>query len=237
MKRVNYLLIFILLFAFNLRAENRDIKKTKEKSFQQKADGYFLDGKFSLAEIYYLKALKEKPDNYDINYNLGRIYYKQEEYKKAIQQLQTAYEIKPKNEIMFRIALCHDALEKPEKALSIYNDIIMKDPNYAKANLEAGIIGVKKLYNKQIAITNWERFLVLRPNDIQASNIRIALGYLRDPNFILKPPGKKGASTVTTGTGPEKTQFYLIPDIKGKDLKSKSEEKYNLKSKKTITTD
>ncbi len=237
MKRINYLLIFTLLFVFNLRAENQDIPKTKEKLSLQKADKYFLDGKFSLAEIFYLKALKEKPDDYDINHNLGRIYYNQEEYKKAIQHLQTAYEIKPENEIMYRIALCYDGLEKPEKALTIYNDIIKKDPNYAKANLEAGIIGVKKLYDKQIAITNWERFLVLRPNDVQASNIKIALGYLRDPNFILKPPNKGGASTVTAEAGAEKTSFPLMPDIKGKDLKSKSEEKYNLKNKKTITTD
>jgi tetratricopeptide (TPR) repeat protein len=231
MKRVNYVLIFLLITALNLKAD--------EKSNLEKADQYFQDGKLSLAEIFYNKALNTRPDNYDANYNLGRIYYFQDEHKKGIKYLQTAYDLQPSNEIMFHIGNCYAGMDQPEKAMEIYSNIIKKDPDYADTHLNAGQVALKQLYKKEITIANWEKFLVLRPNDTQASNIRKALEYLRDPNFVLKRPSEAGTpGTVgTPGHTAEQGLPKLFLDIKGKDLKSESEKKYYLKKKKGITTE
>ena len=233
MKSVNYVLIFFLMTALNLNALNAE-----EKSNLQKADQFFLDGKLSLAEIYYNKVLNTKPEDFNANYNLGRIYNVQDEFKKAIKYLQTAYDLQPSNEIMFHIANCHAGMKEPEKALEMYSNIIKKDPDYTDAYLNAGQIGLKQLYKKEVTIENWEKFLVLRPNDIQASNIRIALEYLRDPNFILKGPSGTGTAAVgtggTPGSGAGEDKQTLFPNIKGKDLNLNPVEKYEYKKKKTI---
>ncbi len=249
MKNIISLLIFILILSIISIFEA--YPQEKEKTFLQKADEYFQNGKFSLAEIFYNKAIKEQPDNFNANYNLGKTFFFQESYEKSIKYLQMAYDIKPENEIIFHIANCYANIKKPAKALSTYSNIIKKDPAYADVYLNAGNIGLKQLYNKNLTIVHWEKFLTISPNDPQAPNIRKALGYLKDPNFVLKPPaekGKPGESDVTTAPGTSglpgatsgtNAEGYspLLPDIKGKDLKSASEEKYNLKKKKDITTE
>jgi len=249
MKKIVVILIFSLMFSFIFLTS---IYTQEEKTFLEKADEYFEKGKFSLAEIFYNKAVQEHPDNFNANYNLGKIYYYQKSYKKSLKYLQMAYDLKPDKEIMFHIANCYVHDKKPKKALSIYSNLLRIDPGYADIHLNAGNIGLKQLYNKHLTIGHWEKFLELRPNDPQAPNIRKALGYLRDPNFVLKPPAGQdtessehitGTSTgvdrlsdATSGTNTEGMEM-LLPDIKGKDLKSESEEKYKLKNKKTITTD
>lgn len=242
-------LMLCILFIATLYSEEK-----AEQSFLQKADEYFQNGKFSLAEIFYNKAVEEHPDNFDANYNLGKTYFFQKFYEKSIKYLQTAYDIKPANEIMFHIANCFASIGNPQKALSIYSNIIERDPGYADVYLNGGNIGLRQLYNKYITIAHWEKFLALKPNDPQAPNIRKALEYLRDPNFVLKPPpgeeqpgspgapgsqgtpGSQGMPGTTSGTNAEGIS-PILPEIMGKDLKSESEEKYNLKEKKTITTE
>lgn len=215
-----------------------------ENNYLKKANDYFKQGKFSLAEIFYNKALQKQPEHFQANYNLGKIYFHQKQNKKAIKYLKRANDIKPDKTIVFMIANSHVNDNNPEKGLSVYSNLIKKYPAYADVYLNAGNIGYQYLYKKNITIANWERFLILRPNDPQSPNIRKALEYLRDPNFVLKPPAKKGDSIIqyqpvagNQGSASSTNVIPLIPEIKGKDLKSKSEEKYNIKKKKTITTD
>ncbi len=227
MKRYNFIILFLLVFCSTLIGE---------KNYMKKADEYFQKGKFSLAEIFYKKAVASQPEHFEANYNLGKIYWHQKDFKKSIKYLQTAYDLNPQNEIMFHIATCYENMEVFKKSLSLYSNVIKNDPDYADVYLNVGNIGLKHLYNKQLTIVHWEKFLLLRPDDSQSPNIRKALMYLRDPNFVLKPPGDGKSVGISLGTA-QSNVGILLPEIKGKDLKSKSEEKYNLKNKKTITTD
>jgi len=234
-----FIYFIILLFVSHLSGE--------EKTFLQKANEYFNQGKFALAEIFYKKGIEQKPDDFQANYNLAKIYFFKKEYKKAIKFFQTAYDLKSNKEIQFHIANCYANLKQPKQALTIYSNLIKKYPDYADVYLNAGNIGLKQLYNKYITIANWEKFLQLKPNDPQAPNIRKALAYLKDPNFILKPPiaqkqdGKPSSSTSSQGTtstsASSKVNIPILPEIKSKELESKSEERYNLMKKKGITTE
>ena len=67
MKLINLVFILLLLFNVSIQAEK------EEKSFSDKANDYFEKGKFSLAEIFYVKVLKDHPDDYKANFNLGKI--------------------------------------------------------------------------------------------------------------------------------------------------------------------
>lgn len=58
----------------------------------KKGNGYYKAGKWKEAERAYLTAQRYRPDSYIINYNLGNIYFKKEDYDKAISYFQKAVE-------------------------------------------------------------------------------------------------------------------------------------------------
>ena len=231
MKIITYIITFLALTLHILLAE---------EDLMKKADNYFAKGKFSLAEVFYKKAIQDSPEDFHANFNLGKIYFIQRDHANTVKYMERAYDIDPKNEILFYIGNSYVNNDQPEKGLSTYSNLIRKDPDYADVYLNAGNIGLKKLYNKYLTIVHWEKFLEIRPDDPQAPNIRKALEYLRDPNFILRPPKDGNPATFIDKSANGDTSTTNIPifaDIKGKDLKSKAEEKYNLKNKKTITTE
>ncbi len=210
-----------------------------EEDYLKKAEKYFKEGKFSLAEIFYKKVLESSPDNFNVNYNLGKIYYYKNKFDLAIKYLETAYDIKSEKDIQFLIANCYIEKNQIQKGMTIYSNLLNEYSDYADVHLNAGLVYLKYLYNKEGTIYHWEEFLKLKPDDPQAPAIRKALQYLKDPNFVLKPPLKKGTKTKEGLKGGEEIEeVTTLPiTIKGKDLKTKSEEKYKLKGKKSITTE
>lgn len=230
MKILSVILLIILLISITLNAK---------EDYLEKADRYFREGKFSLAEIFYKKVLQQAPDSFVANYNLGKIYYNNDKYKNAIRHLKTAYDIKPEKEVLFLMASCYILDNQIKKGMSIYTNLLKKYPAYADVHLNAGLVYLKYLYNKESTIYHWEKFLKLRPDDPQAPAIRKALQYLKAPNFVLKPPSTEEEVSTAAGTGTvAETGASTLPVIiKGKDLKTRSEEKYKLKERKTITTE
>ncbi len=239
------ILIFLFIWTnFVYGADNEYLKK---------ADKYFKEGKFSLAEIFYKKVIKSEPDSFKANLNLGKIYFYQDDFKKALKYLNTANDIKSDLKTKFLIANTYVMLNKPEIAMTYYSNIIKSKPDYSDVYLNAGLVSFKKLYNKKLTIYFWENFLKLRPDDKQASNIRKALSYLKDPDFKLQPPaesvaaggkqtsgtagGTSSASAGTSGSSSSNVNPLDAIKIKGKDIISKSETRYKIKDKKMITTD
>lgn len=210
-----------------------------EEDYLAQAGKYFNEGKFSLAEIFYKKVVEKKPDHFESNYNLGKIYYNNGNLAEALKYLQTAYDVKSEKEILFLMGNIMVEGGQAQKGLSVYSNLMKEYPAYADVYLNAGLTGYKYLYNKQLTSDFWKRFLELKPEDEQSPKIRKALEYLADPAFVLAPPagktnegisGNASSSSNTDGTG-------LLLDIKGKDIKSGSEEKYDLKKAKGITTE
>lgn len=203
------------------------------------ANKYFNEGKLSLAEIFYKKALEQKPDDFEVNYNLGKIYYNNNDYVNAVKYLQTAYDIKPEREILFMMADSYVGQNNPQKGFSVYSNIMLQYPDYGDVYLNAGLVAYNYLYDKDLTITHWKKFLMLKPNDEQAPKIRKALEYLENPDFVLNPPSTKtNLGTALTGSPTALSNMNnLLQDIKGKDIKSESDEKYDLKKRKSITTE
>ncbi len=234
MKRIILILFFLPMIFNSLNAKNNYLKK---------ADKYFKEGKFSLAEIFYKKVITSEPDNYKANLNLGKIYFYQDEYKKALKYFNTANDIKSNKKTKFLIANTYVMINKPETAISMYSNILKSNPNYSDVYLNAGLVSFKKLYNKKLTIYFWENFLRVAPNDIQAPKIKKVLQYLKDPNFVLKPPVNISATTKKSndllGNNTNASNIPLFNDIKieGKDIISGSETRYKIKDKKMITTD
>ncbi|MDD5065994.1 MAG: hypothetical protein PHF84_02990 [bacterium] len=210
-----------------------------EEDYLATADQYFNDGKFNLAEIFYKKYIEKKPDSFEANYSLGKINYFNNNYAEAAKYLEMANDLKPGKELQFLIANTHVGNKETGKAMSLYTNLIRDYPDYGDVYLNAGLVSYKYLYNKEYTIDFWEKFLKVSPDDIQAPKIRKALEYLRDPGFTLAPPlsrTNQSAAGLNTSSSNAANQSIQL-DIKGKDIKSDAEEKYDLKKPKSITTE
>jgi tetratricopeptide (TPR) repeat protein len=95
----------------------------------------YLLGNGQDAEAHLLAALRQEPTNTQALYALGRIYYEQNRFPAAIEQLQRVIELEPANYRAHNaLALCYDAVRRDSEALRHFYralDLVHKDhPEY-----------------------------------------------------------------------------------------------------------
>lgn len=86
------------------------------------------------------KVLEIDPSNVSINCELGKIYYSERSYDKAINLLQTAYKEQGEADIAFKIGKCYAEKGGLKDAISFFKKALKKKDSFYEANLElAGI--------------------------------------------------------------------------------------------------
>lgn len=95
----------------------------------------YLTGDEQAAEGHLLEAIREDPVNVQARYALGRIYYEQNRFPQAIEQLQRVIELEPADYRAHNaLALCYDAVRRDSDALRHFYralDLVYKDhPGY-----------------------------------------------------------------------------------------------------------
>jgi|GEM_PF-2333701 len=193
--RTIFVLIALLLICTIFTAFITAAESTRDK-YMQKADNYFARGKFELAEVYYRKVIEIDAEVFTAYYNVGRIEYKNNDFKGAVAHLGKAADLEPENtNVVFVLANALADSGEPELALKAYSRLREINSNHAFSYLNEGIIYYRLLCNRSNTIRAWEHFLKLYPDYVQAPEITIALGHLRDPNFKI-PCGSNGQIAV-----------------------------------------
>ncbi len=236
-----------LLFTFNLFANF---------ALLQKANKYFVQGKFTLAETYYQKYLKQNPEDFIANYNIGKIYYFKQEYDKAIKYLSIALEIKPEPKIKFLLANSYIEKGDIDRGISMLSNIIKKNSKFAEVYLNLGLVSLKYKNDKDTTINCWEKFLTLKPDDPQAPAIKKALEYLKQKKELTSEEKESVVTSLTQTVQPQpekepvtpsetpshtpssykkkKTRVFYIP---ARLYRQKPVVKFKIKERKSITTE
>ena len=77
------------------------------------------------------------------HFDLGRVYYDQADYDKALTAFEEAYRLSQKPALLFNIGRCHEAAGRLEKAIDHYTRF-MRDTGRKDANLRARIRNLKR---------------------------------------------------------------------------------------------
>lgn len=86
--------------------------------------------KFGFIKTQYEEIIKLQPNNCNANYNLGYIYYKEENYKEAIKYLEIALNQYPFDyNINCILAMTNYKLGKLTEAKTIFNKVLLIKPN------------------------------------------------------------------------------------------------------------
>lgn len=91
-----------------------------------------------------LKAISLSPQSSLFHSNIAHHYKHKENYKKALEHFLNAYELLPRIETLFEIALLYQMLSLNEKALHCYELILAKNPSHSQSLNNIGVIYAQK---------------------------------------------------------------------------------------------
>jgi hypothetical protein len=80
---------------------------------------------FKKANYIFSKLLTEKPDDFKVNFQMGKMYYELNDINKSIFYFKRSNKLQPNNpNILFNLALVHQAMGEIDKAKEIYLNLI-----------------------------------------------------------------------------------------------------------------
>lgn len=184
-KGVITILIYMLCAIPVYPADNAE----KESTFE-KAQKYYFQRKFEMAELLLQQALKENPENEKAYSYLGDIFLNKKRYDGALNLYQRALDMNPENgENLFRVGQIYYYKKEGQKAVEYFKRAFAADPSLKYSYYHVGLASLMLLRDKQKTINAWEQFLSIAPEDPQYEKIRRVIELLKDPNFKIPPPG------------------------------------------------
>ena len=158
----------------------------------KKAQKYFFQRKFEMAELLLQESLKKNPENYLAYSYLGDIFLNKKRYDGAIQLYKKAMDLKPGNaENYFRLGQIYYYKKMGNPSVENYRKSLELDESMKFSYYQMGLSYLMLLRDKDNTIKNWEIYLVKAPEDPQYEKIRRVVELLKDPNFIIPPEGSE----------------------------------------------
>jgi tetratricopeptide (TPR) repeat protein len=169
----------------------RSSAQTKnDKDKFDRAAWYFFQKKFSMAESLLLQVIESDPDNPLAYSYLGDIYFIKKRYDEALDLYRKSIDLNPEaGENYFRIGQIYYYKKDGSKAVDYFKKAIKKDERLTFAYYHIGLTYLMLLRDKENTIQNWEEYLKIARNDPQYDKIKRAIELLKDPRFVIPPPG------------------------------------------------
>jgi tetratricopeptide (TPR) repeat protein len=161
-----------------------------EEDLVKKATGYFFQKKFDMAESLFQQIIDKNPDNAQACAYLGDIFLIKKRYDGALELYQKSVQLNPEaGENYFRIGQIYYYRKDGKQAVENFRKAIEADTQLRFAYYHIGLTYLMILRDKSNTITNWETYLQVAPDDPQYDRIKRAIELLKDPNFVIPPPG------------------------------------------------
>ena len=130
---------------------------------------YSSQKKFDNAAAEYELILKsladESPDNVDLYFYLGQLYYARRDFAKAIEQFNKILTLQPQNtEMMYFLGALYVDVEQPDKAIEIFKKALEVDPDHDGVLNSLGYIYAQQGNNLDEAMKLVSRALEISPD-------------------------------------------------------------------------
>ncbi len=184
------ILLNILLISLMALPSSSFSQEEGEEELLRKATGYFFQKKFDMAESLLQQIIDKNPDNAQASAYLGDIFLIKKRYDGALELYQKSVQLNPEaGENYFRIGQIYYYRKDGKQAVGYFKKAIEIDTQLRFAYYHVGLTYLMILRDKNNTITNWEAYIQIAPDDPQYDRIKRAIELLRDPNFVIPPPG------------------------------------------------
>ena len=112
-----------------------------------------------------LAQLKDKPNDPQLLYNVGNIYYDTQNYAEAISYYEKSLAQDPKaTDVRTDMATAYFYSGDPDKALAEFDVVLKQNPNHANALFNQGMVRWKGKMDVAGAVASWKKLLQVNPN-------------------------------------------------------------------------
>jgi tetratricopeptide (TPR) repeat protein len=112
-----------------------------------------------------LAQLKDKPNDPQLLYNIGNIYYDTQNYPEAIGYYEKSLAQNPKSaDVRTDMATAYFYSGDVDKALAEFDVVLKENPNHANALFNQGMVRWKGKMDVAGAVASWKKLLQTNPN-------------------------------------------------------------------------
>lgn len=156
----------------------------------RKAASFFFQKKFDMAESLLQQVIDREPENALAYSYLGDIFLIKQRYDGALDLYRKSIGLNPDaGDNYFRMGQAYYYKKDGDQAIYYFNKALQADTQLKFAYYHVGLACLMLKRDKACTIQNWETYIGLAPDDPQYDRIKRAIELLKDPNFVLPPPG------------------------------------------------
>ncbi len=199
--------IFVIFAIFN--AWNTSNKRKQAEEFVNQANALLESGNYQEAITLYNQAIELDDSNYEVFYNCGIAYYKEDEFDRAIGSCQEAVKLN-KSYALAHMCLGDSYSKKGDyqSAYSEYTETIKKDSDNAEAYIKRGVIAYLQFEDYAQAISDFTKVLDINPDATTVLKYR-GFAYL---NLEQYENAISDFTQYIDSTG-DSTMYYTLGDI------------------------
>jgi cytochrome c-type biogenesis protein CcmH/NrfG len=120
-----------------------------------------------------LAQLKSNPNNSDLLYKLGNIYYDAQQYADAVNYYERCLKINPKaTDVRTDMATAYHFMGQTDRALQEYGEVLKIDGAHANALFNTGMVKWQDKQDMSGAIVAWKRLLETNPQYPQRDKVQ-----------------------------------------------------------------
>ncbi|HOK01919.1 MAG TPA: tetratricopeptide repeat protein [Spirochaetota bacterium] len=202
---------------------------SKEDEQFLKAQKYFFQKKFEMAELLLQEVIKSNPENALAYSYLGDIYLKKQLYDGALNLYKKAVDLDPGNALNhFRMGQVYYFKKMGHEALESYHKALELDSKLKITYYQIGLTYLMLLRDKEKTVENWEIYIKEVPEDPQYESIKRVIALLKDPDFKIPPADSEISIEEALLLG------GATLDKKERETENRKAEHESKKSKKTL---
>jgi tetratricopeptide (TPR) repeat protein len=112
-----------------------------------------------------LAQLKSNPNDADLLYKIGNLYYDAQQYPEAVKYYEGCLKINPKaNDVRTDMATAYHFMGQTDRALQEYDEVLKVDGKHANALFNKGMVEWQDKQDMSGAVDAWKKLLASNPN-------------------------------------------------------------------------
>lgn len=134
-----------------------------------------------------LAQLKSDPNNANLLYQIGNLYYDAQQYPDAVKYYQSALRINPKEtNVRTDLGTAYHLMGQPDQAIKEYDEVLKVDSKHANALFNEGMVKWQDKMDMNGAIADWKRLLETNPDFAQRDRVQQMIAQAQQ-HLSLKP--------------------------------------------------
>ncbi len=120
-----------------------------------------------------LAQLKSEPNNAELLYKIGNLYYDAQQYPDAVAYYERSLKINPNaTDVRTDLGTAYHLIGQPDRAISEYDEVLKVDSKHANALFNEGMVKWQDKMDMKGAIAAWQHLLDTNPDYPQRDRVQ-----------------------------------------------------------------